>query len=265
MTDILALRNQQVLERYASSNLLVAFDYDGTLAPIVSTPDRAHMRPVTRRLLKHVARRYPCVVISGRSRDDLVHRLRDIPIVHVSGNHGLEPWAEDPRYIRQAQRWVQQLAPRLSAYRGIVIENKTYSLSIHYRAMRNKQQALQAIDRATRDLRGARRLGGKLVVNILPRDAPTKGTALVRACRLLVCESALYVGDDETDEDVFRALGRERLLGIRVGPAKGSRAAYCIKHQGEIDGLLRQLVALRSSVRAEAPSSTSPASMRSLT
>lgn len=71
MTDILALRNQPVLERYASSNLLVAFDYDGTLAPIVSAPDRAHMRPQTRRLLKGVARRYPCVVISGRSRDDL--------------------------------------------------------------------------------------------------------------------------------------------------------------------------------------------------
>ena len=48
MTDILALRNQEVLERYAASNLLVGFDYDGTLAPIVSTPERAHMRPITR-------------------------------------------------------------------------------------------------------------------------------------------------------------------------------------------------------------------------
>src|SRR5262245_20482479 len=114
------------------------------------------MRPITKRLLKDVARRYPCVVISGRSRDDLVHRLKDIPIVHVSGNHGLEPWAEDPRYIRQAQRWVQQLAPRLAPYRGIVIENKTYSISIHYRGARDKQAALRAIDRATRDPRGAR-------------------------------------------------------------------------------------------------------------
>src|SRR6185295_3905346 len=139
MTDILALRNQHVLERYASSNLLVAFDYDGTLAPIVSAPDRAEMRPLTRRLLKGVAQRYPCVVISGRGRDDLIHRLRDAPIVHVSGNHGLEPWAEEPRYIRQAQRWAQQLAPRLSPYRGIVIENKTYSISIHYRAARDRQ------------------------------------------------------------------------------------------------------------------------------
>jgi len=246
MTDILALRNQPVLERYALTNLLVAFDYDGTLAPIVSTPDRAHMRPITRRLLKRVAARYPCVVISGRSRDDVVHRLRDIPIVHVSGNHGLEPWAEEPRYIRQVQRWVQQLSPQLAAHRGIVIENKTYSISIHYRAARDKLQALRAIDCATRTLRGVRRLGGRLVVNLLPQGAPTKGTALERARRLLVCDAALYVGDDETDEEAFGEIDSSRLLSIRVGATPGSRAKYCLKHQGEIDRFLRRLAALRS-------------------
>jgi trehalose 6-phosphate phosphatase len=252
MDDILALRNQQVLERFASSNLLVAFDYDGTLAPIVSTPDRAHMRPITRRLLKGVAQRYPCVVISGRSRDDLVQRLRDVPIVHVSGNHGLEPWAEEPRYIRQAQRWVEQLAPRLAPFRGIVIENKTYSISIHYRAARDKTQALNVIDQATRDLSGSRRIGGRMVVNLLPKGAPTKGTALELARRLLACDFALYVGDDETDEDVFSVHSSERLLSIRVGAAAGSRAKYCLKHQGEIDRLLRRLVELRLRVPVEA-------------
>jgi trehalose 6-phosphate phosphatase len=246
MTDILALRNQQILERYAGLNLLVGFDFDGTLAPIVATPERAHMRPATRRLLKAVAARYPCVVISGRSRDDLVYRLRDIPIVHISGNHGLEPWAEEPRYIRQTERWMQQLLPRLAPFSGIMIENKTYSISIHYRAARDKVQALRAIDRATRDLRGARRLGGRLVVNVLPKGAPTKGTALERARRLLVCDAALYVGDDETDEDVFGAVDPERLLSVRVGAAAKSRAKFCLKHQGEIDRLLRRLVALRS-------------------
>jgi hypothetical protein len=48
MTDILAKRNHEVLARYASSNLLVAFDYDGTLAPIVDRPARADMRAITR-------------------------------------------------------------------------------------------------------------------------------------------------------------------------------------------------------------------------
>ena len=87
-----------------------------------------------------------------------------------------------------------------------------------------------------------------MVVNLLPEGAPTKGTALERARRLLVCDLALYVGDDETDEDVFGVSGPERLLSVRVGSAPQSRALYCLKHQGEIDGLLRRLVTLRESM-----------------
>src|SRR6476469_7261311 len=90
-------------------------------------------RSITTALLRRLSP-LPTAPTCGRSRDDLVHRLRDVPIVHVSGNHGLEPWAEDPHYIRQAQRWVQELSPRLAGCRGVVIENKTYSISIHYRA-----------------------------------------------------------------------------------------------------------------------------------
>ena len=59
MMDILAKRTQGLLARYARSNLLLAFDYDGTLAPIVNVPERANMRPTTRRLLKRVCERYP--------------------------------------------------------------------------------------------------------------------------------------------------------------------------------------------------------------
>ena len=87
-----------------------------------------------------------------------------------------------------------------------------------------------------------------MVVNLLPKGAPTKGTALERACRLLVCDLALYVGDDETDEDVFGEFSPERLLSVRVGSSLASRALYCLKHQGEIDQLLRRLVALRASM-----------------
>jgi trehalose 6-phosphate phosphatase len=245
MTDILSKRNKAVLARYALTNLLIAFDYDGTLAPIVAIPERARMRATTRRLLRRVAERYPCVVISGRMREDLIRRLRDIPVVHVSGNHGLEPWAEDVRYVRQVREWAENLAPRLASCQGVVIENKMYSISIHYRAARNKRRALRAIDAAVQDLRGTRRIGGKLVVNLVPAGAPGKGVALDRACRLLVCDAALYIGDDDTDEDVFGTARPAQLLSVRVGPAERTGASYLLKHQSQIDTLLRQLVALR--------------------
>src|SRR5581483_12084952 len=79
MRHILAERHQPTLAGFASSNVLLGFDYDGTLAPIVADPAAARMRPSTRRLLASVARRYPSVVISGRARRDLVRRVGAVP------------------------------------------------------------------------------------------------------------------------------------------------------------------------------------------
>ena len=69
MNRILSAANVDVLAQYAWSRVLLAFDFDGTLAPIVPDRDDARMRPRTRALLEEICRRYPCAVISGRSRD----------------------------------------------------------------------------------------------------------------------------------------------------------------------------------------------------
>jgi trehalose 6-phosphate phosphatase len=83
------------------------------------------------------------------------------------------------------------------------------------------------------------------VVNLLPPGAPHKGVALERARRQLGCDTALYVGDDETDEDVFGLDQPGQLLGIRVGRREASRASYFVRDQRRVDDLLRALVALR--------------------
>jgi trehalose 6-phosphate phosphatase len=253
MTDVLSKKSRAVLARYALSNLLVGFDYDGTLAPIVASPQRARMRAITRRLLIRVAERYPCIIISGRARDDLMQRLGDVPVVHVSGNHGLEPWAEHVRYATRVREWVQLLAPRLAACQGVTIEDKTYSLSLHYRAARDKRRAVGEIDAALRLLRRARRIAGKLVVNVVPAEAPGKGDALERARRLLQCDATLYVGDDDTDEEAFRARRSAHFVSVRVGPTNRTQAGYLLKDQRHIDRLLRQLAAFRPRRRVEAP------------
>lgn len=246
MTDILSARNRPVLERFARSNLLLAFDYDGTLAPIVPRPDRAQMRVSTRRLLRSVARRYPCIVISGRARADVMGRLRGIPLVHVSGNHGLEPWAEKAWYASQVRDWVACLGRHLAGHDGVIVEDKIYSASVHYRMSPHKRLALHAIDEAVSSLHGVRRISGKEVVNLVPRGAPGKGAALERARRLMVCDTALYVGDDDTDEEAFASGTAARLLSVRVGPVRRSRATYLLEDQDHIDRLLQRLLALRA-------------------
>jgi trehalose 6-phosphate phosphatase len=82
---------------------------------------------------------------------------------------------------------------------------------------------------------------GKSVVNVMPPTASHKGTALLEYMRRLGCSTALYVGDDETDEDVF-ALRDARVLTVRIGKKNGSSARYFLKRQTEITQVLRLLV-----------------------
>jgi trehalose 6-phosphate phosphatase len=245
--QILSKRHARVLAEFAASDVLIALDYDGTLAPIVETPRKARMRPRTRQLLSAVAQRYPCVVISGRSRDDVSTRVGNVPVWHVSGNHGLEPWGEQARYAERVRFWVRQLQRKLAAIEGVTVEDKTYSVTVHYRQARRKQRAVRLVKAAVRALRGARIIGGNEAVNVVPKGAPDKGEALERARRLLACEKAIYVGDDETDEDAFAAARPSRLLSVRIGNAKRSRARYRLKDQRQIDRFLRALLTLRES------------------
>jgi trehalose 6-phosphate phosphatase len=241
MRHILGRLGLDVLRQIASSRVLVGFDFDGTLAPIVRDPERAAMRPTTRRLLAQVARCYPCVVISGRARSDALERLRGVGTVEVIGNHGGEPWQGSRRALRAVREWSPLLSRRLASLQGVTVEDKAYSLAIHYRKSREKTKTRLAIQEATAGLGDVRLIRGKQVVNVLPSDAPHKGMALQKARARQGCDTALYVGDDDTDEDVFALEEPGRLLTVRVGRKLDSLADYFLRSQAEIDALLRLL------------------------
>jgi trehalose 6-phosphate phosphatase len=245
MRNILSRTNRSVLEQFGWSNVLLAFDYDGTLAPIVSNPRRAPMRGVTRELLTMLTRLYPVAVISGRSQADARKQLGGIPVQQVIGNHGLEPWHASLPISREVKRWLPLLDAWLGSLQGVKIENKVYSVAVHYRHSREKKKVRAAIARAAESLGPVRIIGGKQVVNILPNDVPHKGVALERERARLGCDTAIYVGDDETDEDVFALDQPGRLLSIRVGRSRSSAATYFVQGQRVVDDLLRALVDAR--------------------
>jgi trehalose 6-phosphate phosphatase len=245
MRNILARGQRSLLEELTSSNVLLAFDFDGTLAPIVDDPKAAALRPRTRTRLNALCELYPVVVISGRAQSDVRRKLAGVHIQAVVGNHGMEPWGAAEKHAKQVKRWLAKLTRELESQRGVVIENKAYSLSVHYRQSRQKRVARDAIMAAVGQLSGARVVGGKLVVNIMPEGAPHKGIALERERDRLRCDTAIYVGDDDTDEDVFELDHPGRLLSIRVGKKAGSSAPYCVAEQSSVDELLRVLIELR--------------------
>ncbi len=242
---VLSQAGRQLLARYARLPLLVGFDFDGTLAPIVRERGAARLRPATRRLLRRLAEVYPVVVISGRARADVRRRLDGVEVSAVIGNHGLEPGQATAELRETVRSWRAALARELRGRRGVRIEDKAFTLAIHYRQAPDPRAARAAILGAARALPQARLIGGKRVVNVVPDGAPLKGPALEAARVGGGCEAALYVGDDETDEDVFALELPERLLGVRVGWARDSAAAHFLRSQREVDELMRALLELR--------------------
>jgi trehalose 6-phosphate phosphatase len=230
------------LEGIARSDALLAFDFDGTLAPIVDDPAHAEMRSSTRRLLARAAQLYPCAVISGRPEADVLRLLGGVTVWYVIGNRALQPPNQLEGLAGQVSAWRAALADRLARLSGISIEDKGISLAVHYRHCTDRERACAAIMEAAALLRNVRVIRGKDVVNLLPEGAPTKGTALDRLRKQLGCAATLYVGDDRTDEDVFALDG---IVSVRVGADAQSSARFHIADQLEVDDLLERLVTLR--------------------
>lgn len=254
MRYLLAARARAALCVPARRRSLLVFDFDGTLAPIVGDPDRACMRPRTRHLLREVARLYPCAVVSGRALGDLRRRVWGIPLWAVLGNHGAEsdaPRNRSRRPPRAVRAWRRALERSLVAVPGVWIEDKKYTLTVHYREAPRPSRAARIVARAARSLPGARLVGSPFGLNVLPVSASHKGIAVAELRRRARCEAALYVGDDASDELVFARRSDSSLLTVRIGRSLSSRASFYVRRQAEIDRLLERLAALRNPGRPD--------------
>ena len=247
MRRLFAKQNLELLAQLAWSKVLLAFDYDGTLAPIVADRELAKMRANTAQLLGKVCQLYPCAVISGRSKADVGPRLGNARVKYLIGNHGLEPGRDLSEFASEIASVRPQLELALSHCQGVELEDKIYSLAVHYRKSRQKRQARSAIRDAVLALPVAMRIvTGKLVVNVVPERAANKGDALLELREREAANTAFYIGDDVTDEDVFTLDQPGRLFTVRVGRSKASAAKYFLRDQREMDALLAKLVDLRA-------------------
>jgi trehalose 6-phosphate phosphatase len=250
MKYLFSAAGAKALEKVATDQSLLAFDFDGTLAPITESPSRARVPKASQALLDRLARLYPVAVLSGRGQTDLTGRLP--PGLHsYIGNHGLEGLRSSDRLYARAERicadWHFRLTGLLASHGldDIYLENKRYSLSLHYRQSRHPRLRRRDLLAFCALLDPPPRLiPGKFVINLVPPRLPNKGDALKHLIRASQARTAIYVGDDDTDEDVFR-LHLPRVLSICVGRRRNSHADFYLRDQREIRRLLRTLVELR--------------------
>jgi trehalose 6-phosphate phosphatase len=240
--NILAARNIERLRTLASTGALLAFDFDGALAPLGTDPLATRMRQETAELLRNLAHASPVAVITGRSVKDVTSRLEGIPMLAVIGNHGSEPSRFAKRAAREVEGWMPQLRETVATLPGVEIENKVQSVSVHYWHATDSAAAIAALDALVPQLPHAVRVvHGIGIVNLVPAGAPDKGDALARLVKTHALPGALFVGDELTDEPAFRR-ARADGLGVRVGPSKHTAASFHVPTQLDIDALLTELL-----------------------
>ena len=249
MKHLSSPEGQDALRGLSLARSLFAFDFDGTLAPIVTRPDAARLSIGVQQQLAQLAQCALVAVISGRSLADVRARIPG-EIRHCIGNHGSEGTGEavDVDAMRQVCRaWLAQLQRYLADSdrdSGLILEDKGLTLSVHYRMAADHALAEQRLSAVvSRLVPAARVIGGKLVFNLLPPNALTKFEALVDLAQREGAERVLFVGDDETDELVF-AQAPTHWTTVRVEPDSTSRASFFIDQQSDISGLLDQLLKL---------------------
>jgi trehalose 6-phosphate phosphatase len=240
MRHLLSAEGLEQLRALAAREPLFAFDLDGTLAPIVAHPDDAQIPEVLRLKLAALSVQAPVAVITGRSVEDARRRL-GIELRYVVGNHGAEGLpghaGATAAYRRNCEAWLKQLREDgllASADPGVFLEDKRYSLALHYRWTTDPDAAQLHLHKIIAQLNPAPRIiGGKFVLNLMPADAPLKGEALLTLMHDIGCPAALYLGDDATDEEVFR-LKRPDILAVRVERHPDSDADFFVCNQPEV-------------------------------
>ncbi|MEM1026213.1 MAG: trehalose-phosphatase [Myxococcota bacterium] len=248
-------------ELAAAEEVALGFDYDGTLTPIVERPDRARAPSEVAKQIAQLARRREnlIAIVTGRSILDL-DTVFDVPEVWVLGRHGLQ-WSAPggrPRPppdidVEEAKTKIrgmkEELQPLIRQQPALFLEDKEYALTLHTRRLDPSIEPVA--HRAFREAipQGFSVIVGKKVIEARP-DGHDKGTAFTRLIEERMPRAlAFYVGDDTTDEDVFRALP-EGSITIRVLDDPKLReetaARFWLEAVEEVHQLLSSLVRLRS-------------------
>ena len=253
MKHLFSNEGQHALAAVLALKPLLAFDFDGTLAPIVARPDDVRVSTAVTHRLAQLAQWRPVAIVTGRRVADVTPRLGFEP-AYIVGSHG----AEDPALANAAAHDVALASARTYLVAqtaaledaGVTFEDKGSSMALHYRLARDREKALQCIAAAVANLGpGLHTFGGKFVVNLVAEHAPDKGDAVQRLVARSESGAALFVGDDVNDEAVFE-IAPDHWLTVRIGrDSPGSRAQFFLDSHAEMAHMLQLMIDLRPATK----------------
>ncbi|MBD3246307.1 MAG: trehalose-phosphatase [Candidatus Omnitrophica bacterium] len=246
-------------ETFFSGKEIVFFlDYDGTLTPIVDRPQDAVISDEMRREIEKLAKSYTVAIVSGRMRED-VESLAGIKDIFYAGSHGFDirgpgfsmVLPEVEALIPTIDEIIRQLKERLKGIEGALIEEKKFSVAVHYRLVAREECA--AIAQCVEEIVDAhprlRCMHGKKVFEILPALDWNKGKAvrwIMKTLQKNWSDSLIvYIGDDTTDEDAFRVVRTRGATILVAAQPKPSSADFRISSPDEVKSFFQQMLSVK--------------------
>lgn len=241
-----------------ADKILMGFDFDGTLTPIVDNPDQVFIPPEVRATLSQLTsfEDISVAILSGRSLQDLKVRVQ-LTGLTLAGDHGLriqcpegrEYQAEAATGQEELRSLIERIREETAAFPGILLEPKEFSLTVHFRgassgAGEKLQTVLEEIVEGTPYILRS----GRMCWELNPDMDWNKGRAFQWIKRHCLGETPnifeIFVGDDRTDEDVFQLLQADGcpilvVSSEKVGP---TQARYRLDSQEEVGIFLEKLM-----------------------
>jgi trehalose 6-phosphate phosphatase len=220
-----------------SGPVAIFTDFDGTLVEIAPRPDAVAIPSdlPTRLRSLYAALDGALAIVTGRTIETIDGFLPS-QAFSVSGSHGAECRHEgkvqgpEPRLVSDAKAITRRVSDTLVGQEGILVEPKPTGVAVHYRAAPDKgTMACAALARALKGFTDFHAITGKMVVEVRPRSA-NKGAALNRLMQVkpFTGRTPIFIGDDVTDEDGFRAAESLGGFGIGIGQQVETRARFIL-------------------------------------
>lgn len=247
---------ESFFKKLESQQLALFLDYDGTLTPIVSKPEDAVINPEMKQAVYALSQLIPVAVISGRDRKD-VGNMVGLDNLIYSGSHGFDSKGPDFEYQHEAgvnclpefDAAEDELIQKLKDIENAKVERKLFAIAIHYRNV--KENEVQNVEAITNDVyqkyKCFKKAGGKKIIELKPDIDWHKGKALLWLLKKLDLNKPsilpVYIGDDVTDEDAFKALPEVEGVGILVGDHEmETNAHYRLENVDQVKEFLQKLI-----------------------
>lgn len=254
--------NNSLLNKIKHYHKIALFlDYDGTLVPIQKDPAQCFLSEETKKTLESLVDSKNCClsVLSGRMLSDIRNRV-GIQKIYYGGNHGIDIAGPGMRYThpkasstRPIILKIKHLLKReIADIKGAWLEDKKFTLTLHFRAVKrgdisSVKRAFYKITKRFLEEKLLTIIKGKKVLELTPDISWDKGNAIFYILKRLKNKwFPIYIGDDKTDENAFRALNKKGIT-IHVGKTKNTFADYYLKGQWEALKLLQFINAALSS------------------